>query len=147
MQLALYSLVGVAAAVAIDAYLPAPLPATQGSGLAGRLIGTWHGSRTTPISIKPETFTVTWRKTPDGHLAGTVTVPGQPKYAVNVVWSSDTAFIYESAAHMSQLLHHKVVTRSVAHFKGEALQGTFEARPTTYEGKTTTGNFTATRSA
>jgi hypothetical protein len=38
--------------------------------------GTCHGSPTTPISIKPETFIMTRAKAADGHLADTVIVSG-----------------------------------------------------------------------
>jgi len=48
---------------------------------------------------------------------------------------------------MSALLHERVITRATVHFDGNQLNGTFEARPTKYEGKTTTGTFTALRSA
>jgi hypothetical protein len=124
-----------------------PRLAQQGSDLAARLAGTWHGHRTTPLSIKADSFTMSWKKAPDGHMAGTIATAGETKYPVNVVWSSDTAFIYESAPHVSALLHERVVTRGTVHFAGNQLNGTFEARPTKYEGKTTTGTFTALRSA
>jgi hypothetical protein len=152
MQFVLGAAVGLATALALDASLPPANPATsgtamQGTTLAARLAGKWTGRRTMPVSIKPANFTMVWRKAPDGHLTGTVAMPGQPKYPVNVVWSSDTAFIYESAPHLSRELHEKVVTRSVVHFKGSELDGTFEARPMHYSGKTISGHFTATRAA
>jgi hypothetical protein len=75
-----------------------------------------------------------------------VNVPGERKYPVNVVWASDTAFIFESAPHLSRVLHERVVMRSLVHFKGDQLAGTFDARPTTYAGRTITGSFDAVRS-
>ncbi|HZM25765.1 MAG TPA: hypothetical protein VFB89_00205 [Gemmatimonadales bacterium] len=146
MQLTFLAALALAAA-SLDSYLPSPAPAHQGTDLAARLTGTWHGRRTTPISIRADSFTMSWKRAPDGHMAGTVATAGEAKYPVNVVWSSDTAFIYESGPHMSALLHERVITRATVHFDGNQLNGTFEARPTKYEGKTTTGTFTALRSA
>lgn len=149
MQLTLLAALTVAAAVTLDSYAPAlaPAPNQQGTDLATRLAGTWQGRRTTPISLKPDSFTMHWQKAADGHMTGTIARPGEAKYPVNVVWSSDTAFIYESAPHMSALFHEQVVTRATVHFDGSQLNGKFEARPTKSEGKTTGGSFTATRSA
>jgi hypothetical protein len=149
MQLALVAALSVAAALTLDSLVPSPAPlaAQQGTDLATRIAGTWHGRRTTPISIKPESFTMNWKQGPDGHMVGSIAAPGEAKYPVKVVWSSDTAFIYESAPHISSLLHERVVTRATVHFSGNNLNGKFEARPTKYEGKTTTGTFMASRSA
>jgi hypothetical protein len=86
-----------------------------------------------------------WLEAPDGHVTGTLAVAHQ-QYPMTVVWSSDTAFIAESAPHRSRLLHEMVVTRTVGRLKGTELVGTFEARPTSYSGETLSGSFEATRS-
>ena len=36
-----------------------------------------------------------------------------------------------------------MVTRTVSHFKGDSLYGTFEARPMSYKGRTEEGHFSA----
>jgi len=97
-------------------------------------------------SARAQRLTLVWQKTPDGHMTGTVVAASGAKYPVNVVWRSDTAFIWESAPHKS-LLDKNVVTRSLVYFKGHALEGTFEARPTTYSGTTLTGHFSVTRTS
>jgi hypothetical protein len=78
-------------------------------------------------------------------MTGTVVAASGAKYPLNVVWSSDTAFIWESAPHKSPVLGTNVVTRSLVQFKAHALEGTFEARPTTYSGRTLTGHFSVTQ--
>ena len=98
-------------------------------------------------SARAQRLTLVWQKTPDGHMTGTVVAASGAKYPVNVVWRSDTAFIWESAPHKSPLLDKNVVTRSLVYFKGHALEGTFEARPTTYSGTTLTGHFSVTRTS
>ncbi len=152
MQLAFYAAGGVAAAIALAATAApkvpaAPLGTRPDSVLAARLDGTWSGHRSTSIALHPQQFTMAWRTAPDGHVTGMVTVPGERKYPVNVVWTSDTAFIFESAPHLSRALHEQVVMRSLVHFKGDQLAGTFDARPTKYTGKTITGSFNAVRSS
>jgi hypothetical protein len=119
--------------------------ARQGSGLTAELAGTWTGHRTISPSGKAQQLRMVWRKAADGRMVGTMAVVGE-KYPVNVVWSSDTAFIAESAPHHSHVLREMVVTRSEAHFKAGKLVGTFEARPTTYSGRTMKGSFEAIRS-
>jgi hypothetical protein len=64
-----------------------------------------------------------------------------------VVWSSDTAFITESAPHKSPEIGEQVVTRMINHFKGDSLTGTFELRPTSYKGRSLNGHFTAARTS
>jgi hypothetical protein len=152
VQLAFYAAGGVAAAIALAApaapKAAAAPPATRSdSVLAARIDGTWAGHRSTLISLRPQRFTMSWRTAPDGHLTGTVIMPGERRYPVNVVWASDTAFIYESAPHVSRVLHERVVTRGLVHFKGDQLAGTFDARPTKYTGRTLTGSFNAVRSS
>lgn len=152
MQLAFYAAGGVAAAIALAATaapkaFAAPLATRRDSILAARIDGTWAGHRSSSISLRPQQFTMSWRTAPDGHLTGMVNVPGERKYPVNVVWASDTAFIFESAPHLSRMLHERVVMRSLVHFKGDQLAGTFDARPTKYTGRTITGSFDAVRTS
>ena len=115
--------------------------------LASKLAGTWTGQVTPSDSATAQRITMVWLKAPDGHMTGTVVHAAGAKYPVNIVWSSDTAFIWESAPHKSPFLGTNVVTRSLVHFKAQALEGTFEARPTTYRGKTLTGRFNVTRTS
>lgn len=63
----------------------------------------------------------------------------------NVVCSSDTGFVTESAPHRSADLNEEVVTRMVSHIKGDSLWGQLGMRPMTYRGKSETGRFSATR--
>ena len=95
----------------------------------------------------PEPVKLTWSAAPDGGVEGTLSVRRQPSFPVNVVWTSDTAFIFESAPHPSNALDEQVVTRGVVHFKSDSLEGTFDARPTTYKGRTLTGSFMVGRSS
>ncbi len=113
--------------------------------LASRLAGTWRGEGVDSGSTTPQRFTMRWRQAQDGHPTGTVSLAGGPEYPVNVVWSSDTAFIYVSAPHRSPTLREEVVTRTLARFKGDSLVGTYEARPTKYSPKSLTGRFSAVR--
>lgn len=115
--------------------------------LASRLAGTWTGQVTNSGSARAQRLTLVWQKTPDGHMTGTVVAASGAKYPLNVVWSSDTAFICESAPHRSPLLGETVVTRSLVRFNPHALEGTFETRPTTSRGRTLTGHFSVTRTS
>jgi hypothetical protein len=120
-------------------------PANQGTGLAAELAGTWTGHRTIVQTGRTEPLRMVWLKAPDGRVTGTMAVAHE-KYPVTVVWSSDTAFIAESAPHRSRVLNEMVVTRTVGHLRGTELVGTFQARPTAYSGRTLTGSFEAARS-
>ena len=113
--------------------------------LASKLAGTWSVTRFDSSSAAGRKLTMKWTKGPDGVLDGTMTMPNGPSFATKVVWSSDTAFIAESAPHQSADLHEKVVTRMVSHFKGDSLSGTYELRPMTYRGRSESGRFVATR--
>jgi hypothetical protein len=83
-----------------------------------------------------------WKRDTTNALTGLVTMNGS-SYPVLVVWSSDTGFVTESAPHQSAGLKEQVVTRTVSHFKGDSLYGTFEARPMSYQGRTEQGHFSA----
>jgi hypothetical protein len=86
-----------------------------------------------------------WKKASDGHLEAKVSVAKEPSYQTSVVWTSDTGYVTESAPHRSVALNEEVVTRTVSHLKGDSVTGTFELRPTSYEGRTMKGRFTAVR--
>jgi hypothetical protein len=152
MQLVHFAGLSTVAAVSLAA---APAPARRAStlapptdsALAARIEGTWAGHRTSSLSQTPEPVKLTWRAASAGDVEGRMSVRQQPAFPVKVVWSSDTAFIFESAAHESKALDEQVVTRSVVHFKGDSLTGTFDARPTTYKGKTLTGSFSVGRTS
>jgi hypothetical protein len=132
--------------VATSAAAPSPAHhAHQGTGVAAELAGTWTGHRTIRQSGRTDPLQMTWLKGSDGRVTGTVAV-AREKYPMTVVWSSDTAFIAESAPHHSRVLNEMVVTRTVGHLKGTELVGTFEARPTAYSGRALAGSFEVTRS-
>ena len=115
--------------------------------LASKLAGTWSVTRydSSAGAKAGKQFTMTWAKDTAGALSGSVKMPNGPSYATRVVWSSDTAFISESAPHRSADLNEEVVTRMVSHFKGDSLTGTFEQRPTSYKGRSASGRFVAAR--
>ena len=113
--------------------------------LASKLTGTWSVTRYDSSSAGGKKFTIKWAKDSAGTLNGTVKMPSGPSYATRVVWSSDTAFIAESAPHRSAELNEQVVTRMVSHFKGDSLTGTFEQRPMAYKGRSESGRFVAAR--
>jgi hypothetical protein len=119
-------------------------PADTGA-LASRLSGAWSGTRVESSGAKTHPFTMTWKQAPDGGMTGRVAQAHGPTYMTHVVWSSDTAFITESAPHKSSELKESVVTRTVTHFKGDSLVGQYELRPTNFTGHTLTGRFTAAR--
>jgi hypothetical protein len=113
--------------------------------LASKLAGTWSVTRYDSSSKAGKKFTISWAKDTAGAVTGTVKMPNGPSYATRVVWSSDTAFIAESAPHRSAELDEQVVTRMVSHFKGDSLTGTFEQRPMAYKGRSESGRFVASR--
>jgi hypothetical protein len=119
--------------------------AVDSNPLAAKLAGTWTGTRHDSGSSASQAFSMTWKKDSLGHPAGTIRPAAGSAYQASVVWSADTGFVIESAPHTSAQLHEQVVTRMVSHLKGDSLYGTFEMRPTTYKGRTETGNFSAKR--
>jgi hypothetical protein len=120
----------------------APVDSTT---LARQLVGKWKGTRYESGSAGAHQFTMKWKKAADGHLSGTIDPAAGPAYQTQVVWSSDTAFVSESAPHQSKELKEEVVTRIAAHVSRDSLSGKFEMRPMTYRGRTVVGNFTAVR--
>jgi hypothetical protein len=146
MQLILFAALSAGTAVALAAsgaptHAPATVTAPPDSALATRIAGHWTGQRTSASAKQARRMAMTLTKSTEGGLDGKVSVAGEPAFPVRVVWTSDTAFILESAPHRSSDLHEQVVTRSVVHFKGDSLTGKYESRPMKYEGKTATGNF------
>ncbi len=146
MQPILFAALSAGTAVALAAsgaptHAPATVTAPPDSALAARIAGHWTGQRTSASAKQARRMAMTLTKSTEGGLDGKVSVAGEPAFPVRVVWTSDTAFILESAPHRSSDLHEQVVTRSVVHFKGDSLTGKYESRPMKYEGKTATGNF------
>lgn len=146
MQLALLAALSAGTALALaasgaSARVPATVTTAPDSGLAARIAGHWSGRRTSSTAKQSGKMTMMLKQADEGGLEGSVDVAGAPAFPVQVVWSSDTAFILESAPHKSPDLHEQVVTRSLVHFKGDSLTGKFESRPMRYEGKTATGKF------
>jgi hypothetical protein len=119
--------------------------AADSTTLASKLVGKWAGGRYEARSMTPHRFTMSWMKASDGHLTARVDPAGGAPYETNVVWSSDTGFVTESAPHQSRELHEEIVTRTVSHLKGDSLWGKIEMRPTSYRGRTETGHYSATR--
>jgi hypothetical protein len=140
--------IGIGSMLALGAPHRPIAPATISSAdttLAAKLAGKWSVTRYDSTPSAGRRFTMQWKKEADGTLSGSVTMPKGPSYATRVVWSSDTAFISESAPHQSPELHEQVVTRMVSHFKGDSLSGTYELRPMSYRGRTESGRFVAGR--
>jgi hypothetical protein len=153
MNMALYTALGLGALLAVGTPLglSPPTMAAQAPGdtvaLASKLAGKWSGTRFDSSSTAGRKFTMGWKKASDGKLVGTVAMANGSSYQTHVVWSSDTAFITESAPHKSPETGEQVVTRMVNHFKGDSLTGTFELRPTKYKGRSLNGHFTAARTS
>jgi hypothetical protein len=125
---------------------PAPATSPDAGALASRLEGTWNAEGRDSGSTRPQKFTLTWTKTPDGGLIGKVSFQPGESYTVKVVSSSDSTFVYESDAHRSPTLKAEVVTRTEAQLSGDSLTGNYEARAAS-GGKTLRGRFTARKGA
>ncbi|MGN6392840.1 MAG: hypothetical protein ACTHM9_11420 [Gemmatimonadales bacterium] len=149
MQLAFYAALGIGSLIALSGpagrsvRTTATLPQPDSVALASKLVGKWTGKRFESSSTTGQRYTMQWKKDTTGALVGTVSMPSGSSYATRVVWSSDTGFITESAPHKSGKLGEEVVTRTLSHFKGDSLTGTFEMRPMTYKGHSETGHFSA----
>jgi len=109
-----------------------------------RLLGTWTAQGYDAGSNRPQQFTMTWSRAPDGGLVGTIAFRPGATYNVKVVSTSDSTIVYESEPHPSPTLKAQVVTRSEARIMGDSLAGTYEARATE-GGKVLRGRFTAKR--
>jgi hypothetical protein len=125
----------------------APAAATSGqtmSAVPDRLIGTWTARGLDEGSSKPQEFTLTWTRAPDGGLVGTIAFRPGTTYNVKVVSTGDSTIVYQSEPHRSPSLNAQVVTRTEARLAGDSLVGTYEAKAQS-GGKTLKGRFTATR--
>jgi hypothetical protein len=130
----------------MDTTIPAAAPDRAMSAVADRLIGTWTAKGYDAGSTKPQLFTLTWDRSPDGSLAGRIAFKPGDTYNVKVVSTSDTMIVYESEPHSSPTLKGQVVTRTEAKFVGDSLVGNYTAKATS-GGKTLRGRFTATHGA
>jgi hypothetical protein len=145
MQGTFYAAAAIGALIAVGpgaSHSTVALRAPSDTGVAARLVGKWVGTRFDSSAAGGHKFTMSWKQDTAKALTGTVTMNGS-SYPVRVVWSSDTGFVTESAPHQSAALKEEVVTRTVSHFKGDSLYGTFEARPMSYKGTTEQGHFSA----
>jgi hypothetical protein len=123
---------------------PDSAPDRAMSAVPDRLLGTWMAQGYDSGSNKPQQFTITWTRAPDGGLVGTIAFRPGETYNVKVVSTSDTTIVYESEPHRSPTLKGQVVTRTQARLVGDSLLGTYEARAS--EGaKVLKGRFTAKR--
>ena len=122
---------------------PAVRPQTM-SAVPDRLIGSWTAKGFDAGSTRPQAFTITWSRTPDGSLAGVIAFRSGGKYNVKVVSTSDSTIVYQSDPHRSPTLKTMVVTRTTAKMVGDSLTGTYAAKATK-GGKVLKGRFTAVR--
>jgi len=111
-----------------------------------RLLGTWTAQGYDAGSNKPQEFTITWTRAPDGGLVGTIAFRPGETYNVKVVSTGDSTIVYESEPHRSPTLKAQVVTRTEAKVVGDSLTGTYEARAEK-GGKVLKGRFTAKRAS
>jgi hypothetical protein len=109
-----------------------------------RLIGTWTARGLDEGSTKAQEFTLTWSRSADGALVGTIAFRPGTTYNVKVVSTGDSTIVYQSEPHRSPSLNAQVVTRTEARLVGDSLVGTYEAKAQT-GGKTLRGRFTAVR--
>lgn len=145
MQGTFYAAAAIGALIAVGPGATHPtvaLRAPSDTGVAAKLVGRWVGTRFDSSAASGHKFTMNWKRDTSQALTGIITMNGS-SYPVRVVWSSDTGFVTESAPHQSTGLKEEVVTRTVSHFKGDSLYGTFEARPMSYKGQTEHGRFSA----
>ena len=122
----------------------APSPSPDTAAFA-RLVGTWEAQGYDSGSNRPQLFTLTWSRTPEGGLTGQVAFKPGEQYRVKIVSiSDDNSVVYESDPHRSPTLKTDVVTRTEARLSGDSLTGTYEARATAGE-KVLRGRFSAAR--
>ena len=113
------------------------------TAVTDRLLGSWTAKGYDNGSSRAQPFTLTWSRSPDGSLAGTVAFSGGEKYNVKMVSSGDSTFVYESDPHQSPTLKAQVVTRTQAKLVGDTLIGSYQAKAK--GGKVLKGTFKATR--
>jgi hypothetical protein len=122
---------------------PAGAPPQTMSAVSDRLLGSWTAQGYDAGSSRPQPFTLTWTRGPDGSLSGTVAFKGGETYKVKIVSTGDSTFVYQSDPHQSPTLKAQVVTRTQAKLVGDTLTGTYEAKAKS--GKVLKGKFTAKR--
>ena len=122
----------------------APAPGPAMSAVPDRLLGMWTAQGYDAGSKRAQQFTMTWARSPDGSLAGTIAFRPGETYQVKVISTDDSTIVYESEPHHSPTLKGQVVTRTQARLVGDSLIGTYEARGT-QGGKVLRGRFTAKR--
>lgn len=113
------------------------------TAVADRLLGSWAAKGYDNGSSRAQPFTITWSRSPDGSLAGTVAFSGGEKYNVKMVSTGDSTFVYQSDPHQSPTLKARVVTRTQAKLVGDTLIGSYQAKAS--GGKVLNGTFKATR--
>jgi hypothetical protein len=128
---------------------PAPsaaaLSPSQDTAAFARLVGTWDAQGYDSGSTRPQRFTLTWSRAPEGGLTGQVAFKPGEKYRVKIVSISDNnTVVYESEPHRSPTLKTDVVTHTEARLSDDSLTGTYEARATAGE-KVLRGRFSAAR--
>jgi hypothetical protein len=129
---------------------PSPPPAaapspSQDTAAFARLVGTWEAQGYDSGSTRPQRFTLTWSRAPEGGLTGQIAFKPGEKYRVKIVSISDNnTVVYESEPHRSPTLKTEVVTRTEARVSDDSLTGTYEARATAGE-KVLRGRFSAAR--
>jgi hypothetical protein len=122
----------------------APAPSKDTAAFA-RLVGTWAAQGFDSGSTRPQRFTLTWSRAPEGGVTGQVAFKPGEKYRVKLVSISDNnTVVYESDPHRSPTLKTDVVTRTEARLSDDSLSGTYEARATAGE-KVLRGRFSAAR--
>jgi hypothetical protein len=122
----------------------APAPDRAMSAVPDRLLGTWTAQGYDAGSTRPQRFTITWSRAPDGGLTGVIAFRPGETYNVKVVSAEDSTIVYESEPHRSPTLKGQVVTRTTARIVGDSLIGTYEAKATE-GGKVLRGRFGAKR--
>jgi hypothetical protein len=123
--------------------LPAPAPGPD-SAFTARLVGTWAAKGYDSGSTRPQRFTITWTRAPDGGVTGKIAFRQGETYNVKVVSTSDSTLVYESDPHQSPTLKTEVVTRTEARLSGDSLTGKYEAKAKE-GGKSLSGRFSAKR--
>jgi hypothetical protein len=122
---------------------PAPAPGPD-TALTARLVGSWRAQGYDSGSTRPQRFTITWSRAPDGGVTGKIAFRQGETYNVKVVSTSDSTVVYESDPHQSPTLKAEVVTHTEARLSGDSLTGKYEARAKE-GGKTLSGRFSAKR--
>jgi hypothetical protein len=122
----------------------APAPGPDTASFASRLVGTWAAQGYDSGATRPQRFTLTWSRAPEGGLTGRIAFHPGEKYSVKVVSINDNTVVYESEPHRSPTLRADVVTRTEARLSGDSLTGTYQARARA-GGKVLRGRFIAVR--